>query len=1097
MRPLKLTVSAFGPYAGRVELDLDRLGRQGLYLITGDTGAGKTTLFDAIAYALYGEPSGDRRDASMLRSKYAAADTPTQVELVFAYGDKTYTVRRSPDYERPARRGGGTVLQKADAELLFPDGRVVTKSREVTREIIGITGLDRGQFAQIAMIAQGDFLKLLVADTRSRQEIFRRIFKTEYYQRLQERLKEEAGQRQRACDEARASVRQYVGGVAADGDSPLAPRLKQARGDALPFGETVELIQALIAQDQEAGAQVQETLDKLDRELGQVTELLAKAEERDKTAQKLAAAQNQQGALAEKRKAAGEALAAEQQNTPRREELARALAALEAELPRYRELDERKAELDGLTERIAARQGDLTEHEQDRETLAQRLDGERRELEALAPAETQRERLLREKAGAEGRQTALRAIDGDLQTWRDCGQKLRDGTARLAALGAEQAALADKLAAQGQRLRADREPLAAAGGLEAEQEKLLARREQARERQRALDGLDGLLADCGAAQERVRLAQADYRTAQERLERAEGAYRGQYRAFLDGQAGVLAQSLEEGKPCPVCGAVHHPAPAGIPAEAPTEAELEQAKEAAEAARKEAEALSRAAGAEQAALTERQRHLLERLETWAERPSLETAAEQLAACRTETAATLAELHGALADMEAQLAHREELGREIQGREADIEALTGRSQELQEEITRTRVEQSGLRGRLEQLEARLVQQAAEHLEGCGLDGLAARAAAELDGAERILAELAGKLAETEDKLARKRELERLLPQGEGALRALDGTVAQIRAELSQAEGRREKAAGRIEALRGGLSCPNGEAAQRKRDALSGELERLAERLRAAEQAAADRGREQAELDAVIRELATLLEQGGPVDAEAQRARSLELTEQRRSAEQLRRDIHARQTGNQAALARIQEKAAELERLEREYAWVRALSDTANGRLPNREKLALETYIQTTFFDRILRRANLRLLSMTGRQYELKRRREAADNRSQSGLELDVVDHYNGTERSVKSLSGGESFQASLSLALGLSDEIQSAAGGIRLDTMFVDEGFGSLDEEALRQAIRTLDGLAEGNRLVGIISHVESLKEKIDRQIVVTKDRTGGSRVEIVV
>ena len=169
MRPLKLTVSAFGPYAGKVVMDLEKLGKQGLYLITGDTGAGKTTIFDAITYALYGEPSGENRDPSMFRSKYAQPDTPTQVELVFSYGGKTYTVRRNPEYERPAKRGGGITTQKAEAELILPDGRVVVKPREVNREIVDIIGLDRGQFAQIAMIAQGDFLKLLLADTKSRQ----------------------------------------------------------------------------------------------------------------------------------------------------------------------------------------------------------------------------------------------------------------------------------------------------------------------------------------------------------------------------------------------------------------------------------------------------------------------------------------------------------------------------------------------------------------------------------------------------------------------------------------------------------------------------------------------------------------------------------------------------------------------------------------------------------------------------------------------------------------------------------------------------------------------------------------------------------------
>ena len=248
--------------------------------------------------------------------------------------------------------------------------------------------------------------------------------------------------------------------------------------------------------------------------------------------------------------------------------------------------------------------------------------------------------------------------------------------------------------------------------------------------------------------------------------------------------------------------------------------------------------------------------------------------------------------------------------------------------------------------------------------------------------------------------------------------------------------------------------------------------------------------------IQELTRLLEGGGTVDAAAQRDRGEQLKARRAQITADRQAVHARLSANEMLLDRARSRGAELDQLEKRWRWVRALSDTVNGNLSGREKVALETYVQMTFFDRILRRANLRLMVMTGGQYELCRRTEAENNRSQSGLELDVIDHYNGSRRSVRTLSGGESFQASLSLALGLSDEVKSAAGGIRLDTMFVDEGFGSLDEEALRQAIRALTGLAEGNRLVGIISHVSELKDRIDKQIVVTKDRLGGSRAEIV-
>ena len=232
MRPLKLTISAFGPYAGRAVLELDRLGEQGLYLITGDTGAGKTTIFDAITFALYGEASGDSREVSMLRSKYADPATPTEVELEFAYRDRVYRVRRNPEYTRPAKRGGGTTLQRAEAELTCPDGRIITRSREVTNAITAIMGVNRDQFSRIAMIAQGDFLKLLLATTEDRKAIFRQIFRTERYQVLQERLKAESGALRDRCDSLRSGIRQYVDSIAWDGekpgDRPLEEILEQA-----------------------------------------------------------------------------------------------------------------------------------------------------------------------------------------------------------------------------------------------------------------------------------------------------------------------------------------------------------------------------------------------------------------------------------------------------------------------------------------------------------------------------------------------------------------------------------------------------------------------------------------------------------------------------------------------------------------------------------------------------------------------------------------------------------------------------------------------------------------------------------------------------
>ena len=249
MRPLKLTICGFGPYAGVQVLDFETLGTGGLYLITGDTGAGKTTIFDAITFALFGEASGNSREPGMLRSKYAKADAPTYVELVFSYGGKEYTVRRNPEYERAKTRGSGTTRQAADAQLTYPDGQVVTKLKDVDRAIRDIIGLTKEQFSQVAMISQGEFRKLLQADTRERQKIFRDIFKTSHYVLLQDRLKAQTSELKAKHDQTVASVRQYMEGILCDEDSLLSLDVKKARAGSLPTAEVLILLDALIDED--------------------------------------------------------------------------------------------------------------------------------------------------------------------------------------------------------------------------------------------------------------------------------------------------------------------------------------------------------------------------------------------------------------------------------------------------------------------------------------------------------------------------------------------------------------------------------------------------------------------------------------------------------------------------------------------------------------------------------------------------------------------------------------------------------------------------------------------------------------------------------
>ena len=502
-----------------------------------------------------------------------------------------------------------------------------------------------------------------------------------------------------------------------------------------------------------------------------------------------------------------------------------------------------------------------------------------------------------------------------------------------------------------------------------------------------------------------------------------------------------------------------------------------------------------AGSVKAALEERRGQLLKRMEAYVEAPDSAAAAEQLRLCKEESDAELLSLRQSLLDTEAQLAHRQQLTESIARQESRLTELEALCTSLEAQQEEARLAQSTLQGQIAQLEKHLEAQLSSRFQIT--ENLPASLDAQRAENTRQLQFLSQQLAQANARLARKQALEEDIPRQNASLHALAEEIAQTRETLAAEESRLRALGQQAEALRRDLPCGQAGQARDLRDGLCKELDSLTAAVQQAEEAHVQCTQALAGTDAAITQLTRLLENSAAPDTQALEEERQRLDAQLDSLTQTRQQLHTRISTNTSALAHIREKSAELVQLEQRYTWVRTLSNTANGTLPGKEKIALETYVQMTFFDRILRRANVRLMVMSDGQYELKRRTTAENNRGQSGLELDVIDHYNGSERSVRSLSGGESFKASLSLALGLSDEIQSMAGGIRLETMFVDEGFGSLDEESLRQAIRALTSLTEGNRLVGIISHVAELKEKIDRQIVVTKGRGGGSRVEIVV
>ena len=920
MRPLKLTMSAFGPYAGEEVIDFEKLGKSGLYLITGDTGAGKTTIFDAITYALYGEASGSTRDSSMLRSKYADPQTPTYVELVFSYAGKPYTLKRNPEYERPAKRGIGVTRQPAEAELIYPDNRRVTRSRDVTNAVRDILGIDRNQFSQIAMIAQGDFLRLLLAETKERQTIFREIFHTGLYQTFQDRLKEDLRKMTAECENGRRSIRQYMSGMCSAEDDLQIEEIRRAKAGELATEEALELLDRLLEKDTEDLERTGAKISSLDTALGTLNVKLGRAEELERAERTLEKTRADLKKATETMHELDAALAKARARQPEADLLAAKAAALEALLPEYDARENILLECRNTGLQLQAEEKALQTDSAAMEVqlqLLEQLQAERKTLEAAGAA---REALLREKDSAETRGKQITAVLNTLDT-------------------------SEKLKVQ----------------LGAAQQKYLAAQEQSEEAQRQYDTMN--------------------------------------RAFLSEQAGILAQTLKAGEPCPVCGATEHPHPAQLAVSAPTEAQLKLAKQEAERSRQSAEQESREAGS-------------------------------------------------------------------------------------------------LRGQMEATRKELMQKAAELWPDLTPEKLRAAAESERKTLRGRYAELNAAVAGENRKLQRKEELERLIPRTEKEQLRLQNSIQGSRERVASCRTKLEQWNTLLEQTKEKLPFPTKAEANAELVRLKNEQQQINEALSESEEARQQGKTNCAALEGRITQLQEQLAVSEKPDRDALQADFDRLSAERREENRKHSELLVRLNANRSAANGIREQGTELAAAEKKLAWLKALSDTANGNVSGKERIMLETYVQTTYFDRIINRANTRFFVMSGGQYELKRRSIADNLRSQSGLELSVMDYYNNTERSVKTLSGGESFKASLSLALGLSDEIQSSAGGIQLDTMFVDEGFGSLDEESLEQAIRALTGLTESNRLVGIISHVSELKERIDRQIVVTKDRSGGSRTEVI-
>ena len=1069
MRPITLTVSAFGPYAGKNVLELSKLGTRGLYLITGDTGAGKTTIFDAITYALFGETSGENRTPNMLRSKYAEPDTPTEVELEFDYAGKIYKVRRNPEYDRPAKRGGGITKQKADAQLIMPDGRVLTKPKEVNEEIQTILGVTREQFAQIAMIAQGEFRRLLQAGTKERMEIFRSIFKTGRYDSLQKQLKSDYLEAVKESNDLRKSAQQFLDGIQCGGKEEFLAMAEAAKEGKLPPDDILQLLNMLISQDEEAEKTTDDEQRQTEGRLTELAQMVREVQNRVRSLQEEKVREERIDGQRETLKEKEKELAAAKEMLPEAERLKKECAVLEKELPQYDELDSRRKNCGEAEKKVEDREAEINEDNENIEKLTNEIRKLQEENDALAgvPAKIIESEHQKEKTEKSRNQLSdlvkLLNENKNLTAEKEAKEKQSEESRKI--------------------LKNLTEEYSALSSAEVEKGTLQLQVRELTMRETALRDLKKELKEYDKLHVELISAQAAYSEASQKAQRSKAEYERKNRIFLDAQAGILATRLEEGSPCPVCGAVHHPSPAEMPENVPDQAEVERAKKAAETASGAESEKSNLAADKKGKLNAKREGLEKNISEHLGDFAIELAGEALAEKEKKLAEDKCALNEKIGDAERKCERRKELEGKIS---AQQEAVNSAGEELN-------VARESLVQNISQSES----QRREIPELAGLEGDALLGKAEnlLKETETNLRQLSETAKQLENQRKRGEETAKLLPQEKQKLDDLSRSIQDKEKTLSAEKARLEELKKRIQEQESTLRFANKAEATLKLREISERIEGIENRKENAQKEYDEAQKELGEMIGQQKKLRAEIEQMPQYDEESLVTEQKTLLDRKDVATQKSKELAARLTVNRLARDNFLEKSKALDEAERREQWMKELDDTVSGSIRGEEKIMLETYVQTTYFDRILNRANLKLMIMTDGQYDLIRRETAENVRSQSGLDIDVIDHFNGSKRSADTLSGGEAFLASLSLALGLSEEVQASAGGIRMDTLFVDEGFGSLSGNALGQAMRALSGLSEGNRLVGIISHVEELKERIDKQIVVSKDRANGSKAEI--
>lgn len=1058
MKPVKLIISAFGPYADEMPvINFEPFEKKGLFLICGDTGAGKTTIFDAICFALYGETSGSFRDTKNLRSEYASLSAESFVDFSFTHQGKEYRIYRKPSYDRPKQRGEGMITEKERAELYCEDKVPIEGTTQVNHAVIELLKIDFKQFKQIAMIAQGEFWDLLNASTEDRTKILRTIFMTSGYERMQYKLKERKNASFSEKKKTEDSIFQYFRDAEAPEDSGLEEVLRSLQEEA---------------DSSDSAWNLEEMLNVL-------TDIISADAAALKNTQKELHTEKQTGE--EKKKALHNAQTNNEflQRFRKFTEEKDKLDAKEAEIKELELLTERQKT---AVRKLKPMHDTLKKEEREASETERELTGKKEELTKIKSRGDQAEEALKKSLEGEARAEAQKKTAERLKEDIPKYEKRDALISEMEALKKEEACL-DK---EEKTLREDEEKLKCKidhlGAVIKDLEKCAPRRVEVQNRGKELQTLEAGMKEIleqdipehKKKKQELKVKQDAFRLAQEQFEDVSEERRRYEHVLENCRAGILAQHLEEGKKCPVCGSTHHPEPAVLPEETASEEKLKELREIEESAKEAKDSSCIKAEKAKMALESHEEQLRNRILTsmkqvdhiadLSENVSIEHFYEKISSAWDVVKEQILDNE----KLEKQL---EEDCRTYEKAVQDIE--TARGKETEDLMTRK-----------EDLDERKRKNQTHFVEK-------KTALKEYDN-------LAFPDLETAVKEQKKAEQE-----AEGIFEAIEkAKTAKQQADTEKAE--TEAALGVLETRFQSLRVLTEESRSNFRNLLMEEnfvseeafLEFLTDENEIAENEKKINEYKQA-VQTNIQQLnqARMDAEGKMEMAEDQLKKESE--EQDHRIETIRKhctQIENRLEKNKRIKEKISSQRSSLEKFQEEYNRCTRLYNLITGNIPDRAKITFEQYIQAAGFDHIIAAANRRLLPMSDGQYELFRKDDSENKRSKTILNLEVQDHFTGHRRPVGSLSGGESFKASLSLALGLSDTVSSNLGGVQMDALFVDEGFGTLDKKSIESAMDTLVRLSGTNKLVGIISHREELMENIPQQIKIEKTKEG-SRIDI--